>query len=122
MMNELLSWFRCKNVATVVTLCCVIRTTTKGFPSLRKKEMLTTCVAFCLLLSYLRTFRFQQSRPGKKKKKKKNKIKIRVTYFSHSFKFRYVDSGLQEKKMMHNIRQYDVPLHKYMAMMDLQVN
>lgn len=23
--------------------------------------------------------------------------------------------------MMHNIRQYDVPLHKYMAMMDLQV-
>lgn len=58
--------------------------------------------------------------PGKNKKK--NKINIRVTYFSHSFKFRYVDSGLQEKKMMHNIRQYDVPLHKYMAMMDLQVN
>lgn len=23
---------------------------------------------------------------------------------------------------MHNIRQYEVPLHKYMAMMDLQVH
>ncbi|KAF5175213.1 Malic enzyme [Thalictrum thalictroides] len=28
--------------------------------------------------------------------------------------------ALQEKKMMHNIRQYQVPLQKYMAMMDLQ--
>ncbi|KAL5558638.1 hypothetical protein UlMin_034849 [Ulmus minor] len=27
---------------------------------------------------------------------------------------------LQEKRLMQNIRQYDVPLHKYMAMMDLQ--
>ncbi|CAM8898756.1 unnamed protein product [Rhodiola kirilowii] len=27
---------------------------------------------------------------------------------------------LQEKKMMHNIRQYKVPLQRYMAMMDLQ--
>lgn len=27
---------------------------------------------------------------------------------------------LQEKKLMHNIRQYEVPLQKYMAMMDLQ--
>ncbi|GMN40009.1 hypothetical protein TIFTF001_009228 [Ficus carica] len=31
-----------------------------------------------------------------------------------------LSQDLQEKKMMHNIRQYDVPLHKYMAMMDLQ--
>lgn len=28
---------------------------------------------------------------------------------------------LQEKKLMHNIRQHDVPLQKYVAMMDLQV-
>ncbi|PIA64683.1 hypothetical protein AQUCO_00100265v1 [Aquilegia coerulea] len=28
--------------------------------------------------------------------------------------------ALQEKKMMHNLRQYQVPLQKYMAMMDLQ--
>ncbi|CAL5429224.1 unnamed protein product [Camellia sinensis] len=28
--------------------------------------------------------------------------------------------GLQEKKIMHNLRQYDVPLHKYVALMDLQ--
>ncbi|XP_062087565.1 NADP-dependent malic enzyme [Humulus lupulus] len=28
--------------------------------------------------------------------------------------------NLQVKKMMHNIRQYQLPLHKYMAMMDLQ--
>ncbi|XAR69287.1 Malate dehydrogenase (oxaloacetate-decarboxylating) (NADP(+)) [Bertholletia excelsa] len=27
---------------------------------------------------------------------------------------------LQEKKLMHNLRQYEVPLHRYMAMMDLQ--
>ncbi|XP_042991506.1 NADP-dependent malic enzyme-like isoform X3 [Carya illinoinensis] len=27
---------------------------------------------------------------------------------------------LQEKKIIHNLRQYKVPLHKYMAMMDLQ--
>jgi len=27
---------------------------------------------------------------------------------------------LQEKKIMHNLRQYEVPLHRYIAMMDLQ--
>ncbi|XP_015934969.1 NADP-dependent malic enzyme [Arachis duranensis] len=27
---------------------------------------------------------------------------------------------LQEKRLMHNLRQYEVPLHRYMAMMDLQ--
>ncbi|XP_051132202.1 NADP-dependent malic enzyme [Andrographis paniculata] len=27
---------------------------------------------------------------------------------------------LQEKKFMHNLRQYDVPLHKYVAMMELE--
>ncbi|KAK9983056.1 hypothetical protein SO802_032581 [Lithocarpus litseifolius] len=27
---------------------------------------------------------------------------------------------LQEKRLMHNLRKYDVPLHRYMAMMDLQ--
>ncbi|KAK2392414.1 NADP-dependent malic enzyme [Trifolium repens] len=27
---------------------------------------------------------------------------------------------LQEKRLMHNLRQYDVPLHKYIALMDLQ--
>ncbi|KAF3446728.1 hypothetical protein FNV43_RR11908 [Rhamnella rubrinervis] len=31
-----------------------------------------------------------------------------------------VSQDLQERKMMHNIRQYAVPLHKYMALMDLQ--
>lgn len=31
-----------------------------------------------------------------------------------------VSQELQVKKMMHNIRQYQVPLQKYMAMMDLQ--
>jgi malate dehydrogenase (oxaloacetate-decarboxylating)(NADP+) len=33
----------------------------------------------------------------------------------------YVIYFLQEKKLMHNIRQYEVPLQKYVAMMDLQV-
>ncbi|XP_058785240.1 NADP-dependent malic enzyme [Vicia villosa] len=27
---------------------------------------------------------------------------------------------LQEKRLMHNLRQYDVPLHRYIALMDLQ--
>ncbi|KAK1265801.1 hypothetical protein QJS04_geneDACA002638 [Acorus gramineus] len=31
-----------------------------------------------------------------------------------------IDQGLQEKKLMQNLRQYQVPLQKYMAMMDLQ--
>ncbi|XP_038712833.1 NADP-dependent malic enzyme-like isoform X1 [Tripterygium wilfordii] len=31
-----------------------------------------------------------------------------------------ISQDLQVKKMMHNIRQYEVPLQKYMAMMDLQ--
>ncbi|XP_044486692.1 NADP-dependent malic enzyme-like [Mangifera indica] len=31
-----------------------------------------------------------------------------------------ISQDLQVKKMMHNIRQYQVPLQKYMAMMDLQ--
>ncbi|KAE9444575.1 hypothetical protein C3L33_23527, partial [Rhododendron williamsianum] len=31
-----------------------------------------------------------------------------------------ITQQLQEKKMMHIIRQYKVPLQKYMAMMDLQ--
>lgn len=30
-------------------------------------------------------------------------------------------SGLQEKRLLHILRQYTVPLHRYMAMMDLQV-
>ncbi|KAH7651323.1 malate dehydrogenase (oxaloacetate-decarboxylating)(NADP+) protein [Dioscorea alata] len=32
-----------------------------------------------------------------------------------------VSQELQEKKLMHNLRQYEVPLQRYMAMMDLQV-
>lgn len=28
---------------------------------------------------------------------------------------------IQEKKLMHMLRQYKVPLQRYMAMMDLQV-
>ncbi|XP_022883078.1 NADP-dependent malic enzyme-like [Olea europaea var. sylvestris] len=31
-----------------------------------------------------------------------------------------ISQELQEKKLMHSIRQYDVPLHKYMAMMELE--
>ncbi|KAH7523557.1 hypothetical protein FEM48_Zijuj06G0024700 [Ziziphus jujuba var. spinosa] len=31
-----------------------------------------------------------------------------------------VSQDLQERKLMHSLRQYDVPLHKYIAMMDLQ--
>ncbi|XP_031117938.1 NADP-dependent malic enzyme-like isoform X2 [Ipomoea triloba] len=31
-----------------------------------------------------------------------------------------VSQELQEKKLMHNLRQYDVPLQRYIAMMDLQ--
>lgn len=29
--------------------------------------------------------------------------------------------GKQERRMMHNLRNYEVPLHRYIAMMDLQV-
>ncbi|BAT78364.1 NADP-dependent malic enzyme isoform X1 [Vigna umbellata] len=31
-----------------------------------------------------------------------------------------LNQELQEKRLMHNLRQYEVPLHRYMAMMDLQ--
>ncbi|KAM7509583.1 hypothetical protein LguiA_020036 [Lonicera macranthoides] len=31
-----------------------------------------------------------------------------------------ISQEVQEKKLMHSIRQYDVPLHKYMAMMELE--
>ncbi|KAK4432981.1 NADP-dependent malic enzyme [Sesamum alatum] len=31
-----------------------------------------------------------------------------------------ISQELQEKKLMHNLRQYDLPLHKYMAMMELE--
>ncbi|XP_022961685.1 NADP-dependent malic enzyme-like [Cucurbita moschata] len=30
------------------------------------------------------------------------------------------DQELQERRMMHNLRNYDVPLHRYIALMDLQ--
>ncbi|KAL6006084.1 hypothetical protein ACLOJK_040129 [Asimina triloba] len=30
------------------------------------------------------------------------------------------ESALQEKKLMHNLRQYEIPLQRYMALMDLQ--
>jgi malate dehydrogenase (oxaloacetate-decarboxylating)(NADP+) len=32
----------------------------------------------------------------------------------------FASQELQEKKLMHNLRQYAVPLHRYIAMMDLQ--
>jgi malate dehydrogenase (oxaloacetate-decarboxylating)(NADP+) len=32
-----------------------------------------------------------------------------------------VSQELQEKKLMHNLRNYTVPLQRYIAMMDLQV-
>lgn len=46
---------------------------------------------------------------------------IRLTFFKILCiaQFGYVQS--QEKKLMHNLRQYDVPLHKYMALMELEV-
>ncbi|XP_038884200.1 NADP-dependent malic enzyme [Benincasa hispida] len=31
-----------------------------------------------------------------------------------------LDQGRQERRMMHNLRNYEVPLHRYIAMMDLQ--
>ncbi|KGN63047.2 NADP-dependent malic enzyme isoform X1 [Cucumis sativus] len=31
-----------------------------------------------------------------------------------------IDQELQERRMMHNLRNYEVPLHRYIAMMDLQ--
>ncbi|KAL0557771.1 hypothetical protein IC582_006322 [Cucumis melo] len=31
-----------------------------------------------------------------------------------------LDQELQERRMMHNLRNYEVPLHRYIAMMDLQ--
>ncbi|KAL0337361.1 UNVERIFIED_CONTAM: NADP-dependent malic enzyme [Sesamum calycinum] len=31
-----------------------------------------------------------------------------------------ISQELQEKKLMHSLRQYDLPLHKYMAMMELE--
>ncbi|MED6192128.1 NADP-dependent malic enzyme [Stylosanthes scabra] len=31
-----------------------------------------------------------------------------------------LNQELQEKRLMHNLRQYEVPLHRYMALMDLQ--
>ena len=33
-----------------------------------------------------------------------------------------VSFGEQERRMMHNLRNYEVPLHRYIAMMDLQVD
>ena len=40
-----------------------------------------------------------------------------IIMFLHTVLFLY-----QEKKFMTSLRQYQVPLHKYMAMIDLQVH
>ena len=42
----------------MATPCCVIPSTTRAFPLLRKREMLTTCVACCRLHFLIRSFRW----------------------------------------------------------------
>lgn len=97
----------------VVTHCCGIHNTTKGLHSVRKREMPTTCEVFCLLHGFPKSFRsvciFEMKQFGEKKCKECYLL-TRNCIFS-----------LQEKKIMHNLRQYQVPLQRYMAMMDLQV-
>lgn len=100
----------------VDALCCVIPATTKDLPSLRKKEMLITCVAFCLLLFSLKGFR-----SALLTSREIFSGLLRLFLFSFWLFNLVIIIVQQEKRLMHNLRQYDVPLHRYMALMDLQV-
>lgn len=94
-----------------------IHTTTKVLPSQRKREMLITCVVFSPLLLFLKNFRFVNDF-------------YMLTKLHHLF-YKFLNiyksftlcrkSNWQVKKMINCIRQYLVPLQKYIAMMDLQV-
>lgn len=111
-----LTWWLLSDAAVDI-LCCEIRTTTKVLPSMKKRGMLTTCAAFSPQQWCLRRFRlffFIWC------------IFIYFTFDKVSFITWIVDETFgtytdQVKKMMHIIRQYQLPLQKYMAMMDLQV-
>jgi len=48
-------------LCTVDAVCWEIHATTKGWPLLREREMLITCVAFCPQLSWIRNFRLLAS-------------------------------------------------------------
>lgn len=104
-------------------LCWEIHTTTKGLPSLKRKGIHITCVVFSPLQLYPKSSRLSIQH---------------LLIFLFSFSMFNLYSRLlfcwicvifdypwyfprQVKKMLHNIRQYQVPLQKYMAMMDLQV-
>ena len=99
---------------TVGTPCCGIHTTTKGLASMRKREMLIICVAFSLQQCSLRSFRLLDYTQFMLIRKFVLANLLICAYYCYIY-------GVQEKKLMHNLRKYDVPLHRYMAMMDLQV-
>lgn len=48
-------------------------------------------------------------------------IKFKVVHLLLTFLFFPCECIKQERKLMNNIRQYQVPLQKYMALMELQV-
>lgn len=82
---------------------------------MRKREMLITCVAFSLQQCSLRSFRLLLDYTQFLLIRKFVLVILLIcAYFCYIY-------GVQEKKLMHNLRKYDVPLHRYMAMMDLQV-
>ncbi|RWW29655.1 hypothetical protein GW17_00005809 [Ensete ventricosum] len=75
--------------------------------------MLTTCEAYCLRLSQVKSFRLVFI-PAVK----------HVCSFSDElilFLVTFVTFA-QERKLMRSLRQYEVPLQRYVAMVDLQVN
>ncbi|RRT55154.1 hypothetical protein B296_00044674 [Ensete ventricosum] len=75
--------------------------------------MLTTCEAYCLRLSQVKSFRLVFI-PAVK----------HVCSFSDELILFLVTivTFAQERKLMRSLRQYEVPLQRYVAMVDLQVN
>jgi len=110
----------------VVIHCCGILATIKGLHSLRRREMHTTCgVSFLQLLS-AKSFRLVLKWGFISNFK--HYMHLSLLYIVAfciillQLTSLLVCSIRQIKKMIHNIRQYQVPLQKYVAMMDLQVH
>jgi len=107
---EIVVWVSICFCAAVGTLCLEIHSTTRALLSLREKEMHTICVDYYLLQLSPSNFRFALIDGW---------TMIFVCYLLVVL-FTSFYYCLQEKQLIHNIRQYQVPLQKYIAMMELQ--
>lgn len=136
--NNILTWNEITRLSfhseivifSVGTICWGIHNTTRGLLSLRKRGMITICVDSSHPLLSLRNFRFCFLIFMMMKAHTFLTLFLCffVTWswvclffileiFSLSLSFYYQ----QEKKLLNSIRQYQLPLQKYSAVMDLQV-